>query len=162
MEKHYLRSLKLGLGTILLLAFGGISVGCEKIVAYHQFADIPDKGWDKEHVTTFHIDTVSIHQDSPYRISLELVHNATLPYKHLWLVVQYKVGASTIRDTVGIDITDKDNRRLGAGFGSYYQLGKKYKEQFYFEDSSSYTISITHAMPQKVLHGVEKIGLKVE
>lgn len=135
---------------------------CRKGEAFYQFQELPDANWKKGEALVFQIDSGCINPDDYYDISLEIANNVDYPYQNLWLVFQYKsVDSVQVKTNEEFIIADEYARWEGAGFASLYQSSHLVKYRVRLDPNKS-TLAIKHGMTDSLLHGIEKVGLKIE
>lgn len=157
-------SLQNKLKTILLSVFV-LSIGlssCSEREDYYRFEEIKGANWAVEDALVFVIDTMDVQSGINYDISVEITNNVDYPYQNLWLFSEYnKNDSTTVKDQKEFTLADEFGKWQGSGFASLFQSSHPVLKSVQFEKGKRYQISIRHGMQDKVLHGIEKVGLKI-
>lgn len=151
------------LGVICLLFVLVSCTGNEVYYLYHHI----DKGrWHRENIVAFHIDSGQILPGKQYSFTIELSSNRSYPYRDLWLGVGHNLTDTLFHvDTLRVMLMDEQGKWIGSGVGGLNQFSVPYLLNLspVARDSvTGYTIWIKQVMGDNPLHGVEKVGLKVE
>ena len=135
---------------------------CSKGEAYYQFKQIKNGDWVIDNVLSFNIDSADVQVGVPYDISVEITNNTNYPYQNLWLFSEYYKGDSIISKRKDeFLIADEYGQWKGYGFGSLYQNSYTVLQAVRFDTIHDDIIYIRHGMTDKILHGIEKIGLRI-
>src|SRR5690554_1068971 len=101
-----------------------------------------------------------------YSFTIELSSNRSYPYRDLWLDVGHNLTDTLFHvDTLRVMLMDEQGKWMGSGVGGLNQFSVPYLLNLspVARDSvTGYTIWIKQVMGDNPLHGVEKVGLKVE
>ncbi|MDR2469241.1 MAG: gliding motility lipoprotein GldH [Tannerella sp.] len=141
--------------TLLLTLF----FSCKQSSLYERYQMV-DMKWskDREYYFTYEIDD----HTTPYRISLEIRHNALYPFQNLWLfcMEEQPIGPA-LRDTLECMFADNYGKWLGHGI-SIYHVSIPFRSRYLFPHRGQYTLNIRHGMREDYLRGIEEIGLCIE
>jgi len=124
--------------------------------------------WHKDSIVEFSFnqkDTLNKHN-----LFVNIRNNQDYPYNNLFLIVKMQQpNKIIIVDTLEYKMADADGFLLGNGFLSTKESKLFYKENFKFNQTGSYTITIQQAVRQigKIegvtqLEGVSDIGFRIE
>lgn len=147
--------------SLLCLLAAWIMTACDSRTVYHTYLPIPQKGWGKSDTLFFHV---------PVNDSLTLLHltagvrnESNYPYRNLYLFISHNLedSAKWETDTLEVELTDKEGRWRGTGWGSLYQSTLPMKS-IGIRRAGSYTIKVTHGMKDEVLKGISDIGIKID
>lgn len=135
---------------------------CKQNEVFYEFESIPQSKWNKSHDICFAMDSVPENIKPNYHLSIEIAYNLNYPYKNLWLIIDYLLQDSILKqDTLECILMDSADKWLGSGNGPTRQLSVLYKTDFVMDTAQLNQICIRHAMQDIQLDGIEKIGLKV-
>lgn len=129
--------------------------------SFHEFNDIPARGWDKRNIQKFYplIDT----SGTTYDIDVELNYDNRYGYRNLYLFITVEdAGKNTVaRDTLNCMLADEFGKWLGSGWGSTYQQRIPYKREIRFRKGGTYSVSVSQGMRKDIIEGIERIGLRI-
>lgn len=152
---------KLLLALLPLFLLVGVS-SCSKGEVYYKFQELKEADWPVEQVLTFEIDSLSIEKGVPYDISLEITNNVDYPYQNFWLFSEYyKNDTTVVKDEREFILADEFGKWKGSGFASLYQSSHLISKSIKFPERKNYVFYVRHGMKDEVLHGIEKIGVKI-
>lgn len=147
--------------SLLCLLAVGIATACDTRTVYHTYLPIPPKGWGKGDTLFFHV---------PLNDSLTLLHltagvrnESSYPYQNLYLFVSHNLEDSTQwkTDTLEFELTNREGRWTGTGWGSLYQSALPMKSAG-LRHAGNYTIKVAHGMKDEILKGISDIGIEIE
>lgn len=128
---------------------------------FHEFNDIPARGWDKRNIQKFfpYIDSTNV----CYDIFVELNYNNSYGYRNLYLFITAENTDRKViaRDTLNCMMADEFGKWTGNGWGSSFQQTFLYKRRIMFDAPGTYTISVSQGMREDIIRGVERIGLRI-
>lgn len=137
-------------------------VSCSEREDYYRFEEIKGANWAVEDALTFVIDTMDVQSDIRYDVSVEITNNVDYPYQNLWLFSEYnKDDSTTVKSQKEFTLADEFGRWQGSGFASLFQSSHPVLKSVKFEKGKRYQIAIHHGMQDTVLHGIEKVGIKI-
>ncbi len=132
---------------------------CQREVVYTQFVELPLQGWDSKKTITFTptiIDTLT-----DYQLQFILRHNDQYPYQNMWMFIGIKHDSTFIlTDTIECYLANERGEWLGGGI-SQYELPMIYENNYRFERSGIYHITIEQGMRIEQLVGITSIGVKI-
>lgn len=147
-----------------------IVLSCDNKQVYDAYQSTANR-WHKDSLVQFTFkapDTVK-----PYNLFVNLRNTHEYPYSNLYLIttLTYPHG-KTVKDTLEYKMAAPNGELLGTGFSDIKENKLWYKgheNQFVFEESGEYTISIEHAMRKNgavegdlYLEGVNDVGFRIE
>ena len=149
------------LKSILLLFVASALIACDKQTVYHSFQSIPAEGWLQKDTLSFNVEVPD--SFTYYKLSVEIRNRNDYPYQNLTLSISCHTPDSTAlpTDTLQITLANKEGKWKGTGWGSLYQsefpigsiqIGKP----------GIYQFKIAYAFPDKVLSGINDIGIKLK
>lgn len=149
------------LKSILLLFVASALIACDKQTVYHSFQSIPAEGWLQKDTLSFNVEVPD--SFTYYKLSVEIRNRNDYPYQNLNLSISCHTPDSTAlpTDTLQITLANKEGKWKGTGWGSLYQsefpigsiqIGKP----------GIYQFKIAYAFPDKVLSGINDIGIKLK
>lgn len=143
----------------LLLPF----YSCSERESYYHFNELKNADWAIDQALSFDIDSVVLEVGVSYDMSLELTNNVDYPYRNLWVVIEILEQDSMIFEKeMEIFLADRYAKWEGAGFGSLYQSSHMIGRLPVFTQKKDRQISVRHKMKDKSLHGIEKLGIKIQ
>jgi gliding motility-associated lipoprotein GldH len=139
----------------LLLLF----CGCQRQIAYHQFAHISDPGWDK--TDTLHFGIKPLSSDGVYRLDAELRTDKDYPFQRLTIAVDQMVYPSKERhhDVLDCSLISEEGVINGDGI-SYFQY-QFHVRDFSLHQGDSVQVSITHHMKREIMPGITDVGVRL-
>lgn len=144
-----------------LIAF--ICFSCQNDNIYQDAGVLPASGWALDQTVYFQ-DTLSSRAPEKMGFEINLRHTSLYPYQNIWLYIRTKSSDGKIRsDSINWKLSEPDGLWLGTGWGSLYQIAyrlpdlevKKTGKKRWFQ------IQIEHGLRDKVLMGVEDIGVRL-
>lgn len=149
--------------SVLVILISIFFIACGKREAYFQFKELKGGDWAINQTLMFDIDSMAnIELDTPYDISVELTNNMDYPYRNLWVEMFFDKGDSIKEERKEeFILADEYAKWKGAGFGSLFQSSHLIEKGYIFRDSVKLNIFVRHIMHDKNLHGIEKIGIKI-
>lgn len=145
--------------TVLLIV---IISSCSRGEVYFKYKQVDKGEWTSDTPLVFELDSLLVDPSLKYDFQLDVVYSNLYPYHDLWLVVSNNlVDTISLQDTIRVVLVDEYGTRTGSGNAGYYQLSLPYKTDVFLDTISTYTVSVSHAMRDGKLKGIEKIGLKV-
>ncbi|NND88256.1 MAG: gliding motility lipoprotein GldH [Flavobacteriaceae bacterium] len=142
-------------------------VGCNSDAVWSDTQSV--KGlWDKNDPVQFQIERIDSLQD--YNLFFTLRHTNDYRFNNIFLItsLRYPHG-KRLSDTLEYRLAEPDGTWIGQGLGSVKEIKLWYKEDFQFDESGDYNITITHAVRNngevegvKMLEGISDVGLIIE
>lgn len=149
------------LKSIILLFVASALFACDKQTVYHSFQSIPAEGWQQKDTLSFSVEVPD--SFTYYKLSIEIRNRNDYPYQNLNLSINYQTPDSTSLPTDSLQLTlaDKEGKWKGTGWGSLYQ------SEFpvggvQISKSGIYQFKIAYTLPDKVLSGINDIGIKLK
>lgn len=136
---------------------------CREIdrVEYSEFADINPSEWFREECIRFTPTLSKMHHhesNDRFNMELSLRHNDRVKVNKIWFAIEYtSLSDGIISDTIGIDLCDWKGKWLGKGNRGLYDLHIPLQHNMYLPDG--FHMTITHAMSNDTLSGIENIGI---
>lgn len=152
---------------IAVIAIMASLVSCDKDFVFDDYKTITGE-WDIDSTVVFKVnapDTVNA-----YNLFITMRNDHEYAFNNLFLItnMQFPHG-KTITDTLEYEMARPDGSFLGAGSGDIKENKFWYKEGVIFDEDSTYTFSVKHAMrvngnvePLQTLKGVKDVGLRIE
>ncbi len=140
-----------------------MNISCQKQEVYSHFYEIKDAAWNQSDTLIFDIDSTLIEVNKPYTLSIEVSNNVNYPYQNIWFFVQDNIQSDSayVQQSKEYQLADEYGKWLGSGFGSIYQISLPLYDTLSFDQKRSYRIKLLHAMRDKALQGIEKVGLRL-
>ena len=147
---------------IILLFVASTLVACDKQTIYHSYQSLPAEGWQKKDTLSFNVEVPD--SFTYYKLSVEVRNRNDYPYQNINLSIRYIAPTDTLSlpaDTIQLTLANKEGKWKGTGWGSLYQsefpigsiqIGKP----------GIYQFKIAYAFPDKVLSGINDIGIKLK
>lgn len=143
-----------------------VLVSCTGNEVYYRYHHIDKGRWNRDSTLVFTIDSGKFLPGKQYSFTIELSSNRSYPYRDLWLGVGHNLTDTLFHvDTLRVMLMDEQGKWIGSGVGGLNQLSVRYLVNLspVVRDSvTGYTVWIKQVMGDNPLHGVEKVGLKVE
>lgn len=127
-----------------------------------------DGEWNKKDIKTF----VWEAQDTinPTNVFLNLRVNQEYPYNNMYVIFKiYKPSTTVVIDTIQFQMADAQGKLLGNGFSDVKESKLWLKENFVFNESGKYKMTVEQAVRElgniegvPSLKGISEIGLSVE
>ena len=134
---------------------------CDPNKIYESNVKIPDEGWLHTELARFEVeitDTIT-----PCNIYINVRNNNNYKYMELWLFVGvYSSFGFDERDTVKIMLADHRGKWLGHGLGSKFDTRYFFRKNVRFPAAGRYVFEYEQATRNKLLTGIDDIGLRIE
>jgi gliding motility-associated lipoprotein GldH len=138
-------------------------VSCNNEGVFYQYRHIDRGRWYSDSVIQFKIDATALNLGVPYDLSIEITSNGRYPYRDIWMQVAHNLTDTTLHyEEVHYFLADDFGRWLGDGVGGLYQLSLPLYLSVPLDTTYHYVIQLKHIMDDNPLHGIEKMGLKLE
>ena len=138
-------------------------VSCNNEGVFYQYRHIDRGRWYSDSVIQFKIDATALNLGVPYDLSIEITSNGRYPYRDIWMQVAHNLTDTTLQyEKVHYFLADDFGRWLGDGVGGLYQLSLPLYLSVPLDTTYHYVIQLKHIMDDNPLHGIEKMGLKLE
>ena len=144
-----------------------VVIGIFLLSACHQnnfyFEEVAKIGneWKSSDVKTFNVPVKNI--NSKYTMYFILRNNSQYPFSNVYLFTQLKSPkGETIVDTLEYQVAYPTGEWMGFGMGDIKQNTLVYKENLSLKDTGVYEISVSQAMRELKLSGIEDISLMIE
>lgn len=139
-----------------------ILASCAGREVYPGFHHIENGKWHRDSLLRFTIDSLGPFPGREYKVTIELTTNRGYHYRDLWLLVDQDLSDSLVHtDTLHYYLADEYGRWLGASAGGLNQLSLPYRSFMLRDSTYHYRLAIRHTMEDKMLRGVEKVGIKL-
>lgn len=134
---------------------------CRPRPAAYAFSSVPVDGWERGHVLTFPIDTLS--HAGTYRLDICLRTSTARPYpfRTLWLEVRRRLGTDgrTQADTLACNLTNAKGDPDGRGVSLLqYDFAL---DTLSLPAGTAGTITVRHIMSRDILQGISDVGLRL-
>ncbi len=149
--------------TFLLLAVISIVVAtaCDRKRIFESYYEIGTKGWHKDSVATFKFDIVNT--GPSHNVYIDIRNKGNYTYSNLWLFLNLKSPDGTmLSDTVEFLLADNTGRWTGSGIGDLFDNRILYKSNVFFPKPGKYEFQITQGMREKLLVGIQDVGVRIE
>lgn len=151
---------------ILILIF--LFVNCDRNSAFEQYKAIPKSGWHSDSIHQFIIpkmDTLKNHN-----LFFSIRNNNEYSFSNLFVIASIDFpNGKRVTDTLEYQMALPTGEWLGTGGISVKENKLWYKENFKFNESGNYKISLSQAMRKNgstngvlYLKGITDVGLRVE
>lgn len=146
---------------LTFLAFAWLLSSCSSKPYYEEYIEIPSTGWNADSTAKFKVkidDTIS-----DFLIGINLRNNNQYPFSNIYLFREiYSPQGLEFRDTMEFILSDAYGKWLGKGVGEL----KTNQWQFAgrglrFKKRGNYTFTLTQAMREENLLGLEDIGITI-
>jgi gliding motility-associated lipoprotein GldH len=104
-----------------------------------------------------------------YNISFLVRNDNEYPYSNIFLIGTIENSSIKTIDTLEYEMADAEGNWLGNGVGEIKESKLIYKKKYTFKDTSSYKISLQHAVRKtgnikgdSILKGITNIGIIIE
>lgn len=135
---------------------------CSGGEAYTHYYHINDGKWCRDSVLVFAIDSLTHPLGKSYDVTVELTINRAYPYRDLWVVVNQDLTDSIVHaDTIRYLLADEYGKWLGGGTGGLNQFSFPFLSFIPRDSVFHYRLTIRQVMDDKLLQGVEKVGIKI-
>lgn len=141
--------------TIFILGCLCFLTSCRNDIVYSQFSAIPSEKWAVDSVA--HFDYVIADAEADYRILVYVRHTERYPYQNMWLFLDN----GTRRDTIEFYLADDRGRWLGDRNHGFIEMPVLIEENYHYQDTGMYQMTISHGMRDSLLRGVKDIGLEI-
>jgi len=134
---------------------------CNKSDIYTQYITLRENGWSKDSLYTFDVpvtDTTFL-----YNVYINIRNRSEYPYQNLWLFLRNtSPDKKTTRDTIECYLADDYGKWIGSGNGAVYEMPVLYAKNLKFHKAGTYRYQVGHGMRDKILAGINDIGVRVE
>ena len=136
---------------------------CQNENIYQNAETIPFPGWVVNQSFYFQD---SILSSTPENIGFEINirHSNIYPYQNIWLYIQTKSSNGEIRsDSINWQLSKVNGQWLGKGWGSLYNVSYRLPNLLIKKSAQKrwFQIKIEHGLRDKVLVGIENIGIRL-
>lgn len=142
---------------VLLMILAGCNASDENVIMNHV-----DNKWDKNIRQKFNLEISD--PENPKNIIFVVRNNNDYPYSNIRFIVNltHPKTRKTETDTLNYILAKPNGEWLGTGFGETKETLFQYKLNYKFPEKGSYEISVSQAMRNNHLPGIEDLGIKVE
>lgn len=128
---------------------------------YEKYVEIPPQGWDKDSSIFFIVDIDDT--ISEFLIGLNIRNNDSYTYSNIFLFREIRSSRGIeFRDTAEYPLADPYGKWLGEGVGELKTNKWAFSgEGVRFRKKDQYTFSITQAMREDKLSGIEDVGITI-
>ncbi|MDA8886498.1 gliding motility lipoprotein GldH [Bacteroidia bacterium] len=147
---------------ILIFSFIALfAVACNQNVMVDRYHDIPENGWQYEHIVT---DSFEISEPGYYHlISANLRITGDYPYANIHLKVDItSPDGKTTKHKVPVELAEKSGKWLGSGLGDIVTFQTPIFHRKFLNQKGKYTFEITQDMRLETLPSVVAAGIRVE
>ena len=126
-------------------------------IIYSNFKSIDVDGWSNSQYLEFQLDSIA---DGGVVVDVLLVvrHSENYDFESLCLVKEEVISNCDVRtDTIEIRLADSEGRLMGRGHNGLYEVVDTLHSSVKIEDN--YLLSISHGMREKLIVGVNDIGI---
>jgi len=141
-----------------------IYCSCQKNSYYQNVKPISQSGWKVDQKVYFR-DTLMPSDPEHFHLEIELRHNTLYPYQNIWLYIETKCSDGTARtDSINWTLAEPNGKWLGTGWGSLYNSSYRLPDIKVRKTAGKrrwFSIDIQHGMKDKILNGIENVGIKI-
>lgn len=139
------------------MILAGCNASDENVIMNHV-----DNKWDKNIRQKFNLEIPD--PENPKNIIFVVRNNNDYPYSNIRFIVNltHPKTRKTETDTLNYILAKPNGEWLGTGFGETKETLFQYKLNYKFPEKGSYEISVSQAMRNDYLPGIEDLGIKVE
>ncbi len=139
------------------MILAGCNASDENVIMNHV-----DNKWDKNIRQKFNLEILD--PENPKNIIFVVRNNNDYPYSNIRFIVNltHPKTRKTETDTLNYILAKPNGEWLGTGFGETKETLFQYKLNYKFPEKGSYEISVSQAMRNDHLPGIEDLGIKVE
>lgn len=146
---------------IFLFAFVWLLTSCNSKPYYEEYIEIPVSGWHEDSVAQFKLkvdDTIS-----DFLVGINLRNNNQYPFSNIYLFREiYSPKGLEFRDTMEFFLADAYGQWLGKGVGELKTNQWQFASRgLRFKKRGTYTFTLTQAMREENLIGVEDVGITI-
>lgn len=153
------------LSFIVLLS---LFVNCDRSRAFEQYKAIPKSGWHKDSISQFVVQQVDTLKN--YNLFFSIRNSNDYSFSNLFIIANIDFpNGKRIIDTLEYQMALPTGEWLGTGSISVVENKLWYKENFKFNESGNYKISVSQAMRKNgsangilFLKGITDVGLRIE
>ena len=133
---------------------------CDDPRIYDHYEAIPQEGWERSDMLTFHIP--AIQQSGTYQQAIGLRATQDYPFQSLTLIVEQTIfpKKQTLRDTITCCIINEQGRMEGKNGISSTEVVAPLRT-LQLKQGDSLAISIRHDMQRVVLPGITDVGIRI-
>ena len=134
---------------------------CNHDTLYNQYREVDTKGWHQDSVLVFEADI----QDtvSACDLMVQIRHTDRYPFQNFWMFIDSESPAGIVqKDTIECYLADNSGRWLGQRYFSLYEMQVQYLCIKHFPIKGVYRFSVSQAMREPLLPGIESIGLSIQ
>lgn len=145
--------------SLLIAITSLLLVSCQGDIVYTAFNTLPHVGWEVDSNLCYQ--PIITDSTADYQMLLTIRHTDAYPYQNLWLFVDVQKDSIHItRDTIECNMANERGEWLGGGL-SIRELPLLYHNNYRFDNSGAYQISITQGMRNDTLIGITEVGVKI-
>lgn len=150
------------------IALLSLFVNCDRSRVFEQYKAIPKSGWHKDSISQFVVKQVDTLKN--YNLFFSIRNSNDYPFSNLFIIANIDFpNGKRITDTLEYQMALPSGEWLGTGGVSVKENKLWYKENFKFNESGNYKISVSQAMRKNgsangilFLKGITDVGLRIE
>lgn len=150
------------------IALLSLFVNCDRSRVFEQYKAIPKSGWHKDSISQFVVKQVDTLKN--YNLFFSIRNSNDYPFSNLFIIANIDFpNGKIITDTLEYQMALPSGEWLGTGGVSVKENKLWYKENFKFNESGNYKISVSQAMRKNgsangilFLKGITDVGLRIE
>ena len=141
---------------------------CDEKWVFDRYESIPDGEWQRDSVIGFRFEAPDTLKQ--YNLFINLRNNSKYNFSNIYLITELNFpNGKVISDTLQYEMAAPSGEWLGTGFGDVKESRLWYKENFRFNETGEYLVTVQQAMRRrdsiqgiKNLEGVTEVGFRIE
>ncbi|MDD4921501.1 MAG: gliding motility lipoprotein GldH [Bacteroidales bacterium] len=136
---------------------------CQNHSIYQNAETLPSSGWPLNQVLYFN-DSLPSSAPETMHFEINIRHNNLYPYQNIWLYIETENSEGAVHtDSINWKLSEANGKWLGKGWGSLYNLSYQLPDLKIKKTGSKrwFEIRIEHGLSDKVLMGIEDIGIRL-
>lgn len=146
----------------IIAAFCLLLSGClnSDNILYTNFQSVDEDGWMNNQYIEFQLDSV-VNQQTDVDVLLVVRYSEDYDYESLCLVKEEIISNYDVKtDTIEIRLADSDGRLIGRGQNGLYEVVDTLHRSLRINDY--YSLSLAHGMREKLIEGINDIGIIIK
>ena len=139
-----------------------VLAACDREYFFFEAKEISSSGWNADEPAVFEFDT----QDTSSYLNffLDLRNTDDYPYRNIYCFIEMEFpNGRSLTDTLHYPtLATPEGKWTGKGVGSTYDSNILYKQGKKLPLPGEYRIKVTHAMRDRTLVGIERVGIHIE
>lgn len=146
---------------LLFLVTTGLLTSCsEGQFFYKNWEGIPQLQWARNNAIVNEVQVKEEDKTKKYTLLLGARHIENIPYKDVTLNLVIKSpSGKEVKNTYTLVLKNEKNEVLGEAMAEIVDLEQIVEKEFIFEETGTYTFTITQASASEILGGFMEVGL---